>query len=355
MGPAHGARRPRARAPGRHRRPVGRHAGRPDARGRAAGAARRPPTRPGYPTTIGLEATRQAAIDWLGRRLGVTGLGLDAVLPVIGSKELIASMPVHLGLGAGRPDRLPRAGLPDVRGGRGAGGSPRGRDRLADRARSRGAAAAVAQLARPTRPAGCCPSSTCARSSTGAASAARSWSPTSATSSARGTTTPVSVLHPDVCGGSHEGILAVHSLSKRSNLAGYRCAFVAGDPALVGELLAVRKNLGLQMPGPQQARDDRGARRRHARRRAARPVRRPPRQAARGAGGRRLPDRPLRGVALPVGHPRRGLLGHGVGPGRPRHPGRPRRLLRPGRSRHVRVAFTATDERIDAAVARLSA
>ena len=39
--------------------------------------------------------------------------------------------------------------------------------------------------------------------------------------------------HPDVCGGSHDGLLAVHSLSKRSNLAGYRAAFVAGDPALV--------------------------------------------------------------------------------------------------------------------------
>ena len=44
----------------------------------------------------------------------------------------------------------------------------------------------------------------------------------------------------------------MHSLSKRSNLAGYRCAFVAGDPAVVAELLAVRKNLGLMMPGPQQ-------------------------------------------------------------------------------------------------------
>ena len=64
---------------------------------------------------------------------------------------------------------------------------------------------------------------------------------------------PVSVLHPDVCGGRHDGILAVHSLSKRSNLAGYRCAFVAGDPLVVGELLAVRKNLGLMMPGPQQS------------------------------------------------------------------------------------------------------
>ena len=56
---------------------------------------------PGYPTTIGLEATRQAAIDWLARRHGVTGLGLDGVLPVIGSKELIGSMAVHLGIGAG--------------------------------------------------------------------------------------------------------------------------------------------------------------------------------------------------------------------------------------------------------------
>src|SRR5699024_4967901 len=62
----------------------------------------------------------------------------------------------------------------------------------------------------------------------------------------------LSVLHPSISGGSHEGLLAVHSLSKRSNLAGYRCAFVAGDPAVVGELLAVRKNLGLQMPAPQQ-------------------------------------------------------------------------------------------------------
>ena len=46
--------------------------------------------------------------------------------------------------------------------------------------------------------------------------------------------TPVSILHPDVCGGDHTGLLAVHSLSKRSNMAGYRAGFVSGDPALVG-------------------------------------------------------------------------------------------------------------------------
>ncbi|MGA8257882.1 MAG: aminotransferase class I/II-fold pyridoxal phosphate-dependent enzyme, partial [Nocardioides sp.] len=58
--------------------------------------------------------------------------------------------------------------------------------------------------------------------------------------------------HPDVCGGSHDGLLAVHSLSKRSNVAGYRCGFVSGDAAVIAELASVRRNLGLQMPGPQQ-------------------------------------------------------------------------------------------------------
>ena len=42
---------------------------------------------------------------------------------------------------------------------------------------------------------------------------------------------PISVL--SVCDGSYNGVLAVHSLSKRSNLAGYRAGFVAGDPTLV--------------------------------------------------------------------------------------------------------------------------
>ncbi|MEE3918502.1 aminotransferase class I/II-fold pyridoxal phosphate-dependent enzyme [Micromonospora sp. BRA006-A] len=64
---------------------------------------------------------------------------------------------------------------------------------------------------------------------------------------------PVSVLSPEVCGGSYDGVLAVHSLSKRSNLAGYRAGFVAGDPALVAELLKIRKHAGLIVPAPVQA------------------------------------------------------------------------------------------------------
>ena len=48
--------------------------------------------------------------------------------------------------------------------------------------------------------------------------------------SATAGTAPLSVLHPDVCGGAHSGLLAVHSMSKSSNLAGYRAGFVTGDP-----------------------------------------------------------------------------------------------------------------------------
>jgi aspartate/methionine/tyrosine aminotransferase len=60
-----------------------------------------------------------------------------------------------------------------------------------------------------------------------------------------------------------DGVLAVHSLSKRSNLAGIRAGFYAGDPALVGYLKELRKHAGFLVPGPVQAaavialRDDR--------------------------------------------------------------------------------------------------
>jgi succinyldiaminopimelate transaminase len=171
---------------------------------------------------------------------------------------------------------------------------------------------------------------------------------------------PVSVLHPDVSGGSHDGILAVHSLSKRSNLAGYRCAFVAGDPALVGELLAVRKNLGLQMPAPQQAAmiaaldDDEHVAEQHARYAARRAKLR---EALESAGFRI--DHSEASLYLWAtrevdGRPDgedcwetvswfadRGIL---VAPGA---------FYGTAGRRHVRVAFTATDERVDAALTRL--
>ena len=169
--------------------------------------------------------------------------------------------------------------------------------------------------------------------------------------------TPVSVLHPSVCGGSFDGLLAVHSLSKRSNLAGYRAGFVCGDPGLVAGLLAVRKQAGMMVPGPVQAamtaalEDDAHAeaqRGRYAARRSAL------REAFAAAGW--TVDHSEAGLYLWVTHPGHDcwsaaevLAAYGgilVAPGS---------LYGPGGARHVRVALTATDERIAAAAERLAA
>ena len=209
---------------------------------------------------------------------------------------------------------------------------------------------------RPTRPAACCPSSTCGRSSTGAASAACCWSPTSATSSASGRATPVSRAAPRRLRWQPRGAARRALAGKRSNLAGYRCAFVAGDPAVIAELLAVRKNLGLHDARAAAGGDGgRARRRRPRRRRSTRATRRAAACCARRSWPR-IPDRPQRGRALPVGHPRRGLLGDR----RLRWPSAGI-LVAPGAfygragERHVRIAFTATDERVAAAAARLAA
>ncbi|MDP4961927.1 MAG: succinyldiaminopimelate transaminase, partial [Mycobacterium sp.] len=54
---------------------------------------------PGYPATAGTGELRAAVVAALGRRYGITGLAEDAVLPVIGTKELIAWLPTLMGLG----------------------------------------------------------------------------------------------------------------------------------------------------------------------------------------------------------------------------------------------------------------
>src|SRR5699024_1077047 len=59
-------------------------------------------------------------------------------------------------------------------------------------------------------------------------------------------------LHPDVHGGDLRGVLALHSLSKSANLAGYRAGFVTGDPGLVARLLEVRRHAGMILPRPVQ-------------------------------------------------------------------------------------------------------
>ena len=309
---------------------------------------------PGYPLTIGRAETRQACIDWLERRHGVTGLGLDAVLPVIGSKELIASMPTHLGLGARDLVVYPRLAYPTYEvGARLAGTRSLASDSLTAIGPQR---VSMLWLNSPSNPTGKVLPVDHLRKVV-------AWcrergvllvSDECYIECGWGDERPVSVLHPDVSDGDHAGIVAVHSLSKRSNLAGYRCAFAAGDPAVIGELIAVRKNLGLQMPGPQQVAmkaaldDDAHADAQHALYAARRAKLK---QALESSGFRVDESQGALYLWATRGEPCwrtvAGLAEHGilVAPGE---------FYGPAGAEHVRVAFTATDERVDQAVRRLS-
>jgi succinyldiaminopimelate transaminase len=62
-----------------------------------------------------------------------------------------------------------------------------------------------------------------------------------------------SLLDSEVTGGDLTGLVVLYSTSKQSNLAGYRAAVMAGDTALIDQILQVRKHLGLIPPAPIQA------------------------------------------------------------------------------------------------------
>ncbi|MGB3486166.1 MAG: succinyldiaminopimelate transaminase [Mycobacterium sp.] len=308
---------------------------------------------PGYPTTAGTSALRASAVSALARRYGITGVADDAVLPVIGTKELIAWLPTLLGLGSADLVVVPELAYPtyDV-GARLAGASVLAADSLTQVGPQ---APALVFLNSPSNPTGAVLGVDHLRKVVGWARErgvivasdecylGLAWD-----------AEPVSVLHPAVCDGDHTGLLAIHSLSKTSSLAGYRAGFVAGDPALVGELLAVRKHAGMMVPAPIQgamvaALDDdaheKEQRHRYARRRDLLLP------AVRAAGF--IVDHSEAGLYLwatrdePCRDTLAWLAERGI-------------LVAPGEfygargARHVRMALTATDERIDAAVQRLS-
>jgi len=319
----------------------------------AQAALRRAADSPGYPQTAGTPALREAAAEWLARRHGVS-VDPAAVLPLIGTKEFIASLPALLGCGAADIVVHPSLAYPtyDI-GARLAGAQPLAADDLASVSPER---VRLAWLNSPSNPTG-------QVLTQAALLAAVSWAREHGVVLASDEcylelgwdATPLSVLHPDACEGSHQGLLAVHSLSKRSNLAGYRAGFVTGDPGLVAELLEIRKHAGLIVPAPVQAAlaaalaDDEHADAQRARYAA----RRSKLWAALRAAGWTIEDSAA-GLYLWATHPdldcrasverlaRAGIL---VAPGE---------IYGPGGRRHIRVALTATDERIDAAVSRLA-
>ncbi|MDT5147199.1 MAG: hypothetical protein QOC58_1844 [Mycobacterium sp.] len=307
----------------------------------------------GYPATAGPARLRESMVAALERRFGITGLVEAHVLPVIGSKELIAWLPTLLGLGAADVVVVPELAYPtyDV-GARLAGAWVLRAGSLTQLGPQ---SPALVYLNSPSNPTGRVLGVDHLRK---VVDWARDRSCVVASDECylglAWDAQPLSILHPSVCGGDHTGLLAIHSLSKSSSLAGYRAGFVAGDPGLVAELLAVRKHAGMMVPTPVQAamvaaldddEHERVQRERYERRRAALLP------AVESAGFR--VDHSEAGLYLWVTRDEpchdsvtwfatRGIL---VAPGD---------FYGPGGARHVRVALTATDERIGAAVQRLT-
>jgi succinyldiaminopimelate transaminase len=216
---------------------------------------------PGYPTTIGTVEFRQAAIDWMRRRLGISGVGLDGVIPTVGSKEMVAWLPTFLGLTSRDVIAIPATAYPtyDV-GARLVGCTTVTADTIEEfedafaRSEASGRKLSLVWLNSPSNPTG-------RVMSAGDLAAIVRWArkhdvivvSDECYIELGWDVSPISMLNPDVAGASHEKLLLVNSLSKRSNLAGYRAGILAGDPMLVKSILEVRKHAGMIVPAPVQA------------------------------------------------------------------------------------------------------
>jgi succinyldiaminopimelate transaminase len=306
-----------------------------------------------YPATSGSPALREAIVDWQARRRGVT-LGSANVLPTIGSKELVAWLPFMLGLGTGDVVVQPAVAYPTYAIGAAlAGASVVATDDPAEWPEN----TKLVWLNSPGNPDGRVLSIEQLRVAVARARelgaviasdecyAELNWS---------GDEPTPSILDPRVIGDDRHLVLAVYSLSKQSNLAGYRAGFVAGCSNLISELLEVRKHAGLIPPAPVQAAmiaalaDDAhvGVQRELYRSRRSRLL-----AAVEGAGFRvEGSDAGLylwatRGEDAWDSVAALAELGILVAPGS---------FYTHGPSQFVRMALTATDERIDEAVARLA-
>ena len=219
---------------------------------------------PGYPTAVGASVVRAAIIEWMGRRRGVKDLSEAEVIPTIGSKESVALLPLHLGVGPGDLVLHPRAAYPtyDV-GARLVGATPVPVDTDADPATwdvADDARVAIVWLNSPGNPDGHVLDAeqlvrivAWARGR-GAIVISDECYAELAWESPWDVEPIPSLLDPRVGGeAGRSGLLALYSLSKQSNLAGYRAAFLAGDARLVGAVTEVRKHTGMLMPTPVQA------------------------------------------------------------------------------------------------------
>ncbi|WP_152730123.1 succinyldiaminopimelate transaminase [Goekera deserti] len=312
---------------------------------------------PGYPTALGTRELRQAAAGWLQRRLGVQladPLGAEpSVVPTVGSKELVALLPTLLGLRGRGTVVVPEVGYPTYEVGAVVAGLAVHRT---DTPPERPGDTVLVWLNSPGNPHGRV--LTDAQLSDWVAWGRAHGVPVVADEcyvELGWDVVPTSVLHPRIAGADHTGLLAVHSLSKQSTAAGYRGGLLSGDPALVRRVWEVRRHLGLLVPTPVQAAmaaalaDDAHVAAQRERYRARRELL----AAAVRAAGARI-DHSEAGLYLWVTRDEDcwttidWLAGLGV-------VAAPGAFYGPAGARHVRLALTASDERIAAAVERLTA
>jgi len=209
---------------------------------------------PGYPSTGGSPEFKAAVVEWFARRRGVPGLSADQVMPSIGSKELISWLPLFMGLGPGDAVVQPKAAYTAYEVGAAlcgaelvsedepakwpqnakliwinSPGNPDGRVMDVDEMR--------AAVARARELGALLASDECY--------AELGWNEWDIK-------LIHSVLDPRVIEGNFDGVIALYSLSKQSNMAGYRAAFAVGEAGLIKGLVNLRMHSGLNTPGPVQ-------------------------------------------------------------------------------------------------------
>lgn len=215
------------------------------------------PDATGYPLTIGSPELREAAAGWIARRFGIT-VPSDDVLACIGTKEMVASLPRFLGMRDPSRDTVlyPAISYPTYAMGAELAGLravpvPLDASWHLDLTLVSDEDAARALLLWTNEPG----------NPTAAVGSAAYVNETVAWARAHGIVVAADECYAEFSGGEPvtalgagaTGVLAVHSLSKRSNMAGFRSGFVAGDPDLVRYLGEVRKHGGLMTPAPIQA------------------------------------------------------------------------------------------------------
>lgn len=198
---------------------------------------------PSYPVTVGTPELREAITAWAKKYLGATG---DfGVLPLIGSKEFVAWLPTFI---EAQSVLYPDVAYPTYLVG----------SLLAEAEAtavsldsSSWPQADMAWINSPSNPTG-------RVHSEAEFKAAIEWSRKNKSVVVSDecylefgdSVKPTSILN--YTGGDNTNILAVHSLSKRSSMAGYRAAFIVGDPALIARILEVRKHAGMMVSLPVQ-------------------------------------------------------------------------------------------------------